>query len=104
MVEISPKQEGLVHISELAPFRVNSVEDVVKIGDVIPVKIIKIDEQGRVDLSAKDAGFSPKPVVLSSRKPSGFVRAERSDRPRSMSRDRGGQRSQSRGHASRRSY
>ncbi|MDD5738706.1 MAG: polyribonucleotide nucleotidyltransferase [Candidatus Pacebacteria bacterium] len=59
MVEISPKQDGLVHISELAPFRVNSVEDVVKIGDVIPVKIIKIDEQGRVDLSAKQAGFSP---------------------------------------------
>jgi len=60
MVEISPKQDGLVHISELAPFRVNSVDDVVKIGDVIPVKIIKIDEQGRVDLSAKQAGFSPK--------------------------------------------
>jgi len=60
MVEISPKQDGLVHISELAPFRVNSVEDVVKIGDVIPVKIIKIDEQGRVDLSAKQAGFLPK--------------------------------------------
>ncbi|MDD5433497.1 MAG: polyribonucleotide nucleotidyltransferase [Candidatus Pacebacteria bacterium] len=59
MVEISPKQEGLVHISELAPFRVESVEDVVKIGDVIPVKVIKIDEQGRIDLSAKAAGFSP---------------------------------------------
>ncbi len=59
MVEISPKQDGLVHISELAPFRVNSVEDVVKIGDIIPVKIIKIDEQGRVDLSAKEAGFLP---------------------------------------------
>lgn len=60
MIEISPKQDGLVHISELAPFRVNGVDDVVKIGDVIPVKIIKIDEQGRVDLSAKQAGFSPK--------------------------------------------
>lgn len=59
MVEIGPKQDGLVHISELAPFRVNNVEDVVKVGDVIPVKIIKIDEQGRVDLSAKQAGFSP---------------------------------------------
>ncbi|MDO8524738.1 MAG: polyribonucleotide nucleotidyltransferase [bacterium] len=64
MVEISPKQDGLVHISELAPFRVNSVEDVVKIGDVIPVKIIKIDEQGRVDLSAKQAGFSPENKAL----------------------------------------
>ncbi len=72
MVEIGPKQEGLVHISELAPFRVNEVEDVVKIGDIIPVKIIKIDEQGRVDLSAKQAGFSPENKP--SQKPAGRSR------------------------------
>jgi len=54
-VEILPKQEGLVHISELAPWRVNRVEDVVKVGDIIPVKIIKIDEQGRINLSLKAA-------------------------------------------------
>lgn len=53
MVEIAPKQEGLVHISELAPWRVNKVTDVINIGDIIPVKIISIDEQGRVNLSYK---------------------------------------------------
>ncbi|MCD6528064.1 polyribonucleotide nucleotidyltransferase [bacterium] len=54
-VEILPGQEGLVHISELVPFRVRKVEDVVKVGDVIPVKVIKIDEQGRINLSLKAA-------------------------------------------------
>ena len=53
MVEIGPMQEGLVHISELAPFRVNKVTDVVNIGDVVKVKIISIDEKGRVNLSIK---------------------------------------------------
>ncbi|MBI2507111.1 MAG: polyribonucleotide nucleotidyltransferase [Candidatus Niyogibacteria bacterium] len=55
MVEIGPKQEGLVHISELAPYRVNKVRDVVQIGDEVPVKIISIDELGRVNLSIKQA-------------------------------------------------
>ncbi len=50
-VEILPGQEGLLHISKLAPHRVKKVEDVVKIGDIIPVKVISIDEQGRIDLS-----------------------------------------------------
>ncbi|MFH0803925.1 MAG: polyribonucleotide nucleotidyltransferase [Candidatus Tagabacteria bacterium] len=53
MVEIAPKVEGLVHISELAPFRVNRVTDVVNVGDIIPVKIIEIDEMGRINLSLK---------------------------------------------------
>jgi len=52
-VEILPGQEGLVHISQLAPYRVKRVEDVVKIGDVLPVKVISIDEQGRINLSSK---------------------------------------------------
>lgn len=52
-VEIFPHKEGLVHISELAPHRVDKVTDIVKIGDVVRVKVIKIDEQGRVDLSIK---------------------------------------------------
>jgi len=52
--EILPGQEGLIHISQLAPFRVNKVEDVVKIGDVVPVKVISIDEQGRINLSLKE--------------------------------------------------
>lgn len=52
-VEILPGQEGLVHISELAPFRVEKVSDVVKIGDVVPVKVVGIDELGRINLSRK---------------------------------------------------
>ncbi|QQG46652.1 MAG: polyribonucleotide nucleotidyltransferase [Candidatus Niyogibacteria bacterium] len=55
MVEIGPKQEGLVHISELAPYRVNKVRDIVNIGDEVPVKIISIDELGRVNLSIKQS-------------------------------------------------
>ena len=54
MVEFAPGQEGLVHISELAPFRVNVVEDIVEIGDTVPVKIVSVDEQGRINLSIKD--------------------------------------------------
>ncbi|MFH0791822.1 MAG: polyribonucleotide nucleotidyltransferase [bacterium] len=51
--EILPGQEGLVHISQLASYRVNKVEDVVKVGDIIPVKVIEIDELGRINLSVK---------------------------------------------------
>lgn len=51
--EILPGQEGLIHISELADHRVEKVEDIVKVGDVVPVKVIKIDEQGRINLSMK---------------------------------------------------
>jgi len=54
-VEIFPGQEGLVHISQLADYHVDKVEDIVKIGDVIPVKVISIDEQGRINLSLKEA-------------------------------------------------
>ncbi len=60
MVEILPGQDGLVHISEFVDYRLNKVEDVVKINDIIPVKVISIDEQGRINLSAKKAGFKPK--------------------------------------------
>jgi len=51
MVEILPGKEGLVHISELAEYRVAKVEDVVKVGDEIMVKVIGIDDLGRVNLS-----------------------------------------------------
>lgn len=53
--EILPGQEGLIHISELADYRVNKVEDIVKVGDVVPVKVKEIDNQGRINLSLKDA-------------------------------------------------
>jgi polyribonucleotide nucleotidyltransferase len=59
-VEIWPGQEGLVHVSKLAHERVENVEDVVKVGDQINVKAIKVDEKGRLDLSRKDA--MPRPV------------------------------------------
>lgn len=54
-VEILPKQEGLVHISELAPWRVNTVGDIVKVGDVVTVKVKEIDDLGRINLSMKAA-------------------------------------------------
>jgi polyribonucleotide nucleotidyltransferase len=53
MVEILPGKEGLVHISELADYRVNSVEDVVKVDDEIMVKVIEIDNLGRINLSRR---------------------------------------------------
>jgi len=54
-VEIAPGKEGLVHVSELADRFVKSVEEVVKLGDEIKVKVIGIDELGRVNLSKKQA-------------------------------------------------
>lgn len=54
-VEILPGKEGLVHISKLAPERVNKVEDICKVGDTIRVKVTQIDERGRINLSRKDA-------------------------------------------------
>ena len=53
-VEIAPEKEGLVHISKLAKERVAKVEDVVKEGDVVKVKVIEIDDKGRINLSIKD--------------------------------------------------
>ena len=52
-VEFLPGKEGLIHISELEHRRVNKVEDVLKVGDRVEVKVIKIDDNGRVDLSRK---------------------------------------------------
>jgi len=54
-VEVFPGKDGLVHISELANFRVKQTEDIVKIGDEIWVKCIGIDDKGRVKLSRKAA-------------------------------------------------
>ena len=54
-VEIAPGKEGLVHISRLDTKRVGKVEDVVNVGDSIVVKVMEIDEKGRLNLSRKDA-------------------------------------------------
>jgi polyribonucleotide nucleotidyltransferase len=68
-VAVLPGKEGLVHISQLAPGRVERVEDAVKIGDEIMVKVMEIDSQGRINLSRKavlggstdDADAAPRP-------------------------------------------
>ncbi|MBQ2500225.1 MAG: polyribonucleotide nucleotidyltransferase, partial [Clostridia bacterium] len=54
-VEIAPGKEGLVHISRLDVKRTEKVEDVVTVGDEIIVKVIEIDDQGRINLSRRDA-------------------------------------------------
>ena len=76
-VEFAPGREGLVHISELEWNRVEKVEDVVKPGDPIRVKLIKVDDQGRLDFSRK--------ALLE--KPEGWV--DRPPRERSDGRNRG---------------
>lgn len=59
-VEILPGKDGLVHISQLANYRVGRVEDVVKIGDTLKVQVSEIDEQGRINLTHKP--FAPAPT------------------------------------------
>ncbi len=59
-VEVLPGQEGLVHISKLAPYRVKKVSDIVKMGDQVPVKVIEIDSQGRINLALQEAKKSDK--------------------------------------------
>ncbi len=61
-VEIAPGKEGLVHISKLDHKRVEKVEDVVSVGDEIKVKVIEIDEKGRINLSRKDCLPKPAPA------------------------------------------
>ena len=54
-VEIAPGKEGLVHISKLDVKRVDKVEDCVNVGDEVIVKVTEIDDQGRLNLSRRDA-------------------------------------------------
>lgn len=54
-VELLPGKDGMVHVSELAPWRVEKVSDIVNLGDTVNVKVIEIDEKGRVNLSMKQA-------------------------------------------------
>lgn len=53
-VEIGPRQEGLIHISELAPWHVERVTDILNMGDTTQAMIKNIDDQGRINLSLKD--------------------------------------------------
>jgi polyribonucleotide nucleotidyltransferase len=59
-VDILGGQSGLVHISKFVPQKIESVKDIVREGDIIPVKVMSIDELGRINLSAIDAGFKVK--------------------------------------------
>ena len=63
-VEIAPGKEGLVHISRLDVKHVDKVEDVVNVGDSVLVKVIEIDDQGRLNLSRRDALIEVKGLVL----------------------------------------
>lgn len=54
-VKIAPNAEGLVHISEIAPIRIENAGDFLKEGDIVPVKVINVDETGRIKLSIKQA-------------------------------------------------
>src|SRR3989344_5520770 len=58
-VDLLPGQSGLVHISKFVNYQIKNVQEVVKEGDIIPVIVISIDELGRINLSAVDAGFKP---------------------------------------------
>lgn len=69
MVEVLPGKEGLVHVSELAPFRVKKVEDIVKVGQKVKVRVLEIDGQGRVNLSM-NFGNHPSGDFTKSRHPS----------------------------------
>lgn len=88
-VEVLPGKDGLVHISELAATRVDKVTDVVNIGDEVNVKVIEIDNQGRVNLSIKKAAPDYDPST--------DIRSERSDRGPRPGGDRGGFRGGDRG-------
>jgi len=78
-VEFAPGREGLIHISEMEWHRVEKVEDVVKPGDADRVKLIKVDDQGRLDFSRK--------ALLE--KPEGYVERPPRDRNQGGSRGRG---------------
>jgi len=54
-VELLPKQDGLVHISEFSDQRINRIEDVVKVGEKLTVKVIRVDDSGKISLSVKAA-------------------------------------------------
>ena len=84
-VEFLPGKEGLVHISKLAWNRVERVEDVVREGDEVTVKVIEIDGQGRINLSMRDCIEKPADFVENE---SGERRSRREDRRVSRSNDR----------------
>ncbi len=92
MVEIAPGKEGLVHISKMASYRVEKVEDICKVGDIVKVKVAEIDDMGRVNLTmnlngegqAEEAGSGGRSGSRPSfnRRPSGGFESRRPPRKR----------------------
>ena len=91
-VEILPGQDGLVHISELAPYRVRQTTDVVKDGDEVTVKIIAVDPMGKIKLSRKQALSKEELDAEMAMAPAGGGDDDRGDDrgPRGPRDDRGG--------------
>jgi len=64
IIDLGHHKEGLLHISELAPYRVNRVEDIVKSGEELKLKIKKIEQNGKISLSLKDLNTSRQPSKI----------------------------------------
>ena len=80
-VEIAPGKEGLVHISQLDIKRTENVTDVVNVGDIVKVKVLEIDDKGRLNLSRREALIDLDGAVPENVLPEKQPRRERSDRP-----------------------
>ena len=81
-VEIAPGKEGLVHISQLDIKRTENVTDVVNVGDIVKVKVLEIDDKGRLNLSRREALIDLDGAVPENVLPEKQPRRERSDCPR----------------------
>jgi polyribonucleotide nucleotidyltransferase len=89
-VEIIPGTEGLCHISQLDFHRVRATEDVCQQGDIIPVKLTEIDDQGRLNLSRKDALEELNPEAAAKAKEAAAAEREKHREHRGPRDDRGG--------------
>ena len=83
-VNLLPGKDGLLHISRVANGRVEKVEDVLNVGDEVKVKVIEIDDRGKISLDRLE-----KPDAPEGSAPSGHERRERGDRPGRERRERG---------------
>lgn len=77
-VEILPGKDGMVHVSQLANYRVGAPSDIVKVGDILKVQVIEIDEQGRINLTHKP--FAPVATPEQLAQSSSFGGGDRGDR------------------------
>jgi polyribonucleotide nucleotidyltransferase len=86
-VRIGPGKdaEGLVHVSEVAPFRIDKISSAVAIGDKVRVMIKEIDEKGRINLSIKMV--DPEFAIRKGLSPSANANATRTERPREPRRE-----------------